>query len=209
MGMRERKKEETRRALLDKSRVLFGEKGYRSVTTAEIARAAGIAEGTLFNYFRNKGELFIAAAMPEPPAEPVRHPVLERPSASRLAAEIAAMLDRELFRLEHADKRLLRDYFAIVYGGAASDGADARSGLFAADERLTKRIADFLNVQIAAHPSEMASLDAEIASACIAGCAIALISQYILIDEWPYSRFRNDVRDQIRFILAGHVQDRE
>jgi AcrR family transcriptional regulator len=52
---------ETRRTqiLVGAARV-FAEKGYHKATTKEIARAAGIAEGTIYNYFANKRELLLA-----------------------------------------------------------------------------------------------------------------------------------------------------
>jgi AcrR family transcriptional regulator len=37
---------------------LFSERGFDSVTVAEVARAADVSEGTVFNYFPTKEELF-------------------------------------------------------------------------------------------------------------------------------------------------------
>jgi AcrR family transcriptional regulator len=45
--------------LIGASRV-FAQKGYHRATTKEIARAAGVAEGTIYNYFGNKRELLLA-----------------------------------------------------------------------------------------------------------------------------------------------------
>ena len=44
----------TRRTILDAARRLFNENGFETTTTRDIARAAGIASGTLFNYFPTK-----------------------------------------------------------------------------------------------------------------------------------------------------------
>jgi AcrR family transcriptional regulator len=44
----------------DAALAVFSEKGFALATTAEIARAAGIAEGTIYNYFSSKRELFVA-----------------------------------------------------------------------------------------------------------------------------------------------------
>ncbi|PWD99675.1 TetR/AcrR family transcriptional regulator [Marinilabilia rubra] len=53
-----RKTQEDKRALvLQKALELFADKGFHSTTTAEIAKAAGIAKGSLFNYFENKEQL--------------------------------------------------------------------------------------------------------------------------------------------------------
>lgn len=57
MGLRETKKAKTRKHISDIARDLFIEKGYESVTTAEIAAKAEVAVQTLFNYFPTKESL--------------------------------------------------------------------------------------------------------------------------------------------------------
>ena len=47
-------KKATRQKILDAAQALFRTTGYESTTTRDIARAAGIATGTLFNYFPTK-----------------------------------------------------------------------------------------------------------------------------------------------------------
>lgn len=50
----------TDQQILDAARAVFLDKGY-SATTSEIARHAGISEGTIFRRFASKEELFVAA----------------------------------------------------------------------------------------------------------------------------------------------------
>jgi AcrR family transcriptional regulator len=56
-GKRAENKAKTRQAILKAALELFSQKGFYQATTKEIARKAGIAEGTIFNYFPTKEDL--------------------------------------------------------------------------------------------------------------------------------------------------------
>src|SRR5579859_6886603 len=56
-GRRTENKEKTRQAILKAALELFAKQGFDRTTTKTISREAGIAEGTLFNYFRTKEDL--------------------------------------------------------------------------------------------------------------------------------------------------------
>ncbi|MGW7576767.1 TetR family transcriptional regulator [Streptomyces sp. NPDC054765] len=56
-GLRERKKEQTRRRIAATAWRLFAARGFESVTVSEIAEAAEVAKATLFAYFPTKESL--------------------------------------------------------------------------------------------------------------------------------------------------------
>jgi AcrR family transcriptional regulator len=58
MGLRERKKEQTRQLIAETAWRLFADRGFEQVTVAEVARQAQVAVATVFNYFPTKEDLF-------------------------------------------------------------------------------------------------------------------------------------------------------
>jgi len=59
---RRREPEQKRARLLEAARSLFAERGYAATTTAQLAREAGVAEGTVFHHFPSKRALLEAVA---------------------------------------------------------------------------------------------------------------------------------------------------
>jgi AcrR family transcriptional regulator len=57
VGLRERKKQQTRERIAETARELFAQRGFENVPVAEIARAADVSEQTVFNYFPTKEDL--------------------------------------------------------------------------------------------------------------------------------------------------------
>jgi AcrR family transcriptional regulator len=51
--------EATRQRVLEAAEQVFGAKGYHGASVTEITRAAGVAQGTFYLYFRGKKEIFL------------------------------------------------------------------------------------------------------------------------------------------------------
>ena len=57
LGLRERKKQQTREAIAQTARAPFVERGFEAVRVAEVAAAADVSQKTVFNYFPTKEDL--------------------------------------------------------------------------------------------------------------------------------------------------------
>src|SRR5690349_18397306 len=101
VGLRERKKRQTRLAISDKATRLFIERGFENVTISEVAAAADVSVATVFNYFATKEELFFdrGPEVEEAPSRIVRerHRGESAVAALRRSFRKAAKGDTSLF----------------------------------------------------------------------------------------------------------------
>jgi AcrR family transcriptional regulator len=97
-----------REQILTAMRQLIAEQGYERTTTAQIARRAGISEGTIYNYFSSKGAILRALA------EQAQRMTMERAFARAVpglqgGALIRAMLEGA-FEAAHEHEDLMRAF---------------------------------------------------------------------------------------------------
>lgn len=85
-GLRDQQKKKRRDAIMAATAGLFGKQGYAATSMEEIAAAAELSVGTLYNYFKSKGDITLAlyradldmvrqaseTVIAEPPADPVK-----------------------------------------------------------------------------------------------------------------------------------------
>jgi AcrR family transcriptional regulator len=90
LGLRERKKRQTRRRIADTARELFADRGFERVTVADVARAADVSEQTVFNYFPTKEDLFYSSL--EAFEDRLLAAVRERPAGTTVLSAFAAFL---------------------------------------------------------------------------------------------------------------------
>jgi AcrR family transcriptional regulator len=200
VGLRERKKEQTRQAIAETAWRLFAERGYDRVSVAEIARAAEVAEATVFNYFPTKEDLFYfrLEAFGDQLVEAIG---ARSPGEPALAAFGRFMLGSGgwLRQAEAGDTAAMDRLRTVNRLIAASPDLQAREQL--AITRSTRDLADLLADQTGAGPDDIAP---KVAANALMGVHRALLDDVrrrVLAGEEP-ARLAADIRALTRQALA-------
>jgi len=113
-GLRARQKAVRHDRILEAATRLFREQGYETVKIEAIAAAAEVSIGTIYNYYRNKGDLLVAIVSLEV-EEVLRQGegVIARPPASAEAAVDALVGGYVEHSLHYLSKEMWRQAMAI------------------------------------------------------------------------------------------------
>ena len=192
LGLRERKKEQTRRLIADTAWRLFADRGFDRVTVAEVARKAEVAVATVFNYFPTKEDLFFFRL------EAFGTNLVDA-VATRAAGEPALVAFRRrllqsgglVAQAEGGDLQALERLRTVNRVIAASPALQAR------EQQAFARTADALAARLAAETGAPADdLRPQVAANALIGVQRALVDytrRRLLADEEP-TRLAADVR---------------
>jgi AcrR family transcriptional regulator len=111
-GLRERKKQRTRRTIVDVATRLFAEQGYDGTTLVQIADEADIAPSTFFSYFPSKVD--IVFALFDAVVDSARERILERPEGEDATHALLAWVEEDLHEVEAPYTEALRQIPRIV-----------------------------------------------------------------------------------------------
>ena len=169
---------------------VFAEKGFRRATTREVARAAGVSEGTIYNYFENKDALLLA--------------ILDRLNETERRAadfEEGMATDFRGFLEQYLRRRMSliwenREAFRVVLSEMLVN-AELRERYLRHVVDPTMRIAEE-NFRSRMEQGEVLETDAPLAMRSVAGTVLGVLVLGLLGDEEINSRL-----DEVPDVLAG------
>jgi AcrR family transcriptional regulator len=185
MGLRERKKAQTRQLIADTAWQLFTERGFDQVPVAEVARQAQVALATVFNYFPTKEDLFYARleAYGERLLDAVRTRAPGEPALVAFRRFLLAADGGLLAQVEAGDAEALERLRTTSRVIAASPA------LLAREQQALAGYADALATMLAAETGAPADdLQAQAAANALMGVHRALLDytrRRVLADEHP------------------------
>jgi AcrR family transcriptional regulator len=164
IGLRELKKARTRRLIADTAARLFAERGYEHVAVTDVARAAEVAEQTVYNYFPAKEQL--VTDREEQIQDRLSGLIRSRPPAATPVAAIREFVLESVAGIRSVPPELWRG--ELGYLAAISPTV----------HRLALELADRLAVALAGAISDTTAVAPEIAR--LQGIALAGVFQVII-----------------------------
>jgi AcrR family transcriptional regulator len=198
LGLRERKKQQTRQLLSETARKLFSERGFEQVSIAEIARAADVSEQTVFNYFPSKEDLVYSGL--EAFEEQLLAAIRERPVGSTVIAAFGDFIlePRGLFAAE--DDAAAHDLIAVTRMIAASPALLAREQLIFA--RYTDTLAQLIAEETGARAGDLRPCVVANALIGVHRALIAYVRERLEAGATDRRRLARDVRRRGEDALA-------
>ena len=197
-GRRERQKLEREQRILAAARRLFDRRGYLNTSMEDVARRAGLAVGTLYNYFSSKDQLLVALSqidtehllsvgeriLADPPDDPVE--------------AIAALTEVMVQGITAGERRLWRELF--VASIAAPDTLGAR--MFALDMRLIAQLTTMLD-RFKVRGSIDASVDTSRAAGLFYGICLTWTIAFATRDDLTIETMRAEISESVRITIHG------
>jgi|SRR5215469_9697662 len=118
LPLRDRKKAETRLRIITVATRIFAKKGIEGVTVDDIAAAADVGKGTIYNYFETKEDIIVAFLVDiesQVQAEVAR--MIQRPRSLQSALSEYVLFQ---FRLKEAHHEFVRVFLAQMFSKATT-----------------------------------------------------------------------------------------
>ncbi|MCA0431680.1 MAG: TetR/AcrR family transcriptional regulator [Proteobacteria bacterium] len=141
-GLRERNRESRHRRILDCATALFRARGYDAVKIEEIAEAAELSVGTIYNYYKNKGDILVAiVAMEVNDVLATGARILAAPPRDARKAVESLVVGYIDHSLTYLTKEMWRQAMAIAIAQATSPSGKVYADL---DAALSQQTIDLL-----------------------------------------------------------------
>jgi AcrR family transcriptional regulator len=202
-GRRELQKHDRERRIIAAARRLFDRKGYADTAMEEIADRAGLAVGTLYNYFPSKDELLLVILRRETDALiDAGERVLAHPPKD-FAAAVAAIASLFVDSITSDARGLWRE----VLAAALSTPKKMRTRLFELDLRFIAQFAALVD-KFKTGKAVASEVDSVQAAGLFYSVCVAWGMAYLINEETTVAELRDLIDGGIRLAIRGMMPRR-
>lgn len=197
-GLRDRQKQERERRIVKAAERLFARKGYAEVAMEDVAARAGLAVGTIYNYFPSKSTLLLAIVRRETQSMLERgRKIVDHPPHHPIEA-VSAFTEIFLDDFTRDDRRLWRELF----GAAIAEPSTVGRRVFDADTQLVTQLATILE-QYRVNGILAPDIEPIPAATVLYGVCLTWMTAYLLNDELTAAMVRDEIRRGTAIAIRG------
>lgn len=193
-GLRQRQKADRERRILSAAVTQFRADGYRSVRIEDLAEMAEVSVGTVYNYYRTKGDILIATVameVEEVLAEGAR--IDDDPPPGVEQAVLRLIFQYYDHSLQYLSKEMWRTAVALSIEAPDTSNGRHYSEL---DERLARQVSDLLGV-LQARGKIRADIDAKAIGQVIFNHLNLMFIEFVKDEVMTLAVLRGEVEKQL------------
>lgn len=196
--LRDMQKEMTINLILDAADKLFHTKGFDGTRTADIAREAGVSEGTLYNYFSSKSEMMMK--MIEKKVYREGNKFIDNPVENvdcGAAADVLLMTNMQWGWASQVQKSHLRKVFSEFLHKPISENKLAQMAI--KNDMEYKKNIETLLLDHQKHDLECVLLQCSI----LFDTVIISMQNYAIIDEMDSETAWSELKQKVVYLMQG------
>jgi AcrR family transcriptional regulator len=202
VGVRDRQKQERGQRIVKAAEKLFARKGYVEVAMEDVAARAGLAVGTIYNYFPSKSALLLTIVRRETESLLAGgRKILQNPPRDPVAG-VAAFTEIFLDDFTRDDRRLWRELF----GAAIAEPATVGRRLFEGDTQLVTQLAALLE-RYRCDGILASDIEPMPAATVLYGVCFTWMTAYLMNDAISAEMVRNEIRRGTAIAMRGLFRD--
>ena len=187
--------------IISVSRKLFNEVGFDKTSTKSISKEAGIAEGTIFNYFSSKDEIFFEVFYSEY-FDNVEKGLSRSIENNDIINEITENIYNILKNMLRLPKKVLLE-MGLVTIKIAKKKPEFFRKMASIDFKYMEEVQHYLDRLII--EKKLSFFDSRIMSEIIFGSIVYEISMYLYENKMPKSDLKNNLNIKISTLLKGYI----
>ena len=188
--------------ILEVSRRLFNEVGFDKASTKMIARETGIAEGTIFNYFSSKDEIFFEVFYIDH-INDMDEGIYRHETDKDIIEEICNNIFKVMNKMLRMPKRVLLE-MGIVTIKIAKKKPEFFKKMAAMDFKYMEIIADYFDQMI--KEDELLEFDTKKMSEIIFGILTYELFIYLYEKDLTKKELKLIIREKLEILLKGYIK---
>jgi AcrR family transcriptional regulator len=191
-----------KKKIISVSRKLFNDVGFDKTSTKMISKEAGIAEGTIFNYFGTKDEIFFEVFYKDY-IDDVKSGLPRNINEKDIINEINENICNVLSKMLRLPKRVLLE-MGIVTIKIAKKKPEFFKKMAKIDFQYMEEVEKYLDQLIL--DDVLISFDSKKMSEIIFGSIIFELSMYLYKKENTKDEFKYNLKEKLDILLKGYIK---